>query len=366
MEPNAQSWAGPEPIISGIQQIGLGNKDVYETFAWYHEHLGMDVRIFDEEASAELMLPYTGGKPRRRHAILALNLQGGGGLEIWKHTSRTPLNPTFELQLGDLGLYMAKFKALDIEALHTRMTRAGLSDIQEITTTPDGRKQFFLSDLNGNILQIQSVKESFTRSSHPAGGVHGCSIGVTDMDRSVAFYKNILGYDQVLYDASGTFEDWGHLPGGNQSYRRVGLTHSQARKGAFSRLLGTSEIELIQALDREGQPIYKDRFWGDPGYIHLCFDIQRMDVLREKCAALGHPFTVDSSDSFDMGEAAGHFSYIEDPDGTLIEFVETHKVPILKKFNLYLNLQKRNPEKPLPNWMVKALGFNRVKSVSNR
>jgi len=32
-----------------------------------------------------------------------------------------------------------------------------------------------------------------------------------------------------------------------------------------------------------------------------------------------------------MGEASGHFAYVEDPDGTLIEFVETHKIPIIKK-----------------------------------
>ena len=62
-----------------------------------------------------------------------------------------------------------------------------------------------------------------------------------------------------------------------------------------------------------------------------------------------------------MGEAAGHFSYIEDPDGTLIEFVETHKVPILKKFGLYLNLKKRNPEKALPSWMINMLGIQKVK-----
>ena len=31
-----------------------------------------------------------------------------------------------------------------------------------------------------------------------------------------------------------------------------------------------------------------------------------------------------------MGDAAGQFAYIEDPDGTLIEFVETHKVPLVK------------------------------------
>ena len=59
------------PIISGIQQIGLGNIDVYKTFAWYRRHFGMDVQIFDEAAEAGLMLPYTGGEPRSRHAVRA-------------------------------------------------------------------------------------------------------------------------------------------------------------------------------------------------------------------------------------------------------------------------------------------------------
>ncbi|MEZ4895109.1 MAG: hypothetical protein R2778_19105 [Saprospiraceae bacterium] len=56
--------------------------------------------------------------------------------------------------------------------------------------------------------------------------------------------------------------------------------------------------------------------------------------MKQFCAEQGHPFTIDSSGSFDMGEAAGYFSYIEDPDGTLIEFVETHKIPILKKVSM--------------------------------
>ena len=92
-----------------------------------------------------------------------------------------------------------------------------------------------------------------------------------------------------------------------------------------------------------------------------------MEKLKTKCEANGHPFTVDSfanhnGNSFDMGEAAGHFSYVEDPDGTLIEFVETHKVPVWKKIGWYINLKKKNPLKPLPNWMVKSLKFNRVKA----
>ena len=70
-----------------------------------------------------------------------------------------------------------------------------------------------------------------------------------------------------------------------------------------------------------------------------------MAALKKECEDLGHPFTVDSANSFDMGEAAGHFSYIEDPDGTLIEFVETHKIPIFKKIGWYLDLTKRDASK---------------------
>ena len=150
--------------------------------------------------------------------------------------------------------------------------------------------------------------------------------------------------------------------GGFGHFRRVLLVHSEQRKGPFSPLLGATEIELVQALDRTPRPIFEGRFWGDLGYIHLCFDITGMASMKAFCAAQGHPFTVDSSGSFDMGEAAGYFSYIEDPDGTLIEFVETHKIPILKKIGWYLDLRKRsNPAKSLPRLMLKALGMSRVK-----
>jgi len=53
---------------------------------------------------------------------------------------------------------------------------------------------------------------------------------------------------------------------------------------------------------------------------------------------------------------------VEDPDGTLIEFVETHKIPITKRFGWYLNLWKRRDvTKPLPDWMLKTVRFMKAK-----
>jgi hypothetical protein len=62
-----------------------------------------------------------------------------------------------------------------------------------------------------------------------------------------------------------------------------------------------------------------------------------------------------------MDNASGRFCYIEDPDGTLIELVETHKVPVFKKIGWYLDLRKRNQEKQLPEWIIKMLALSKVK-----
>ena len=342
--------------------MGIGVPKVHEAFTWYRKHFGMDIPVFEEAATAALMLPYTGGEPRDRHAILALNMQGGGGMEIWQYTSRVPQPPSFQIQLGDLGVFASKIKCRDVEATFHFLRKNGVQMLGGIEPDPKGQPHFYVADPYGNVFDICHSDDWFTTSQIHTGGIYGAVIGVTDMPASLKFYKDILGYDEVIFDYSGTSRDFNPLTGGFGAFRRVLLTHSRPRSGAFSRLLGSSQIELVQCTDRTPNKIFKDRLWGDLGFIHLCFDIVGMDSMRTQCEKAGHPFTVDSSDSFDMGEAAGHFSYIEDPDGTLIEFVETHKVPILKKLGWYMNLRNRsNPAKPLANWMVRTMAFGRVK-----
>ena len=224
---------------------------------------------------------------------------------------------------------------------------------------PLGNDTYFVADPYGNMFQMVQGNDWFADSKGTTGGCSGTIIGTTDIERAREIYSDLLGYDTVIYDKTETFDDFDALKGGTHPMRRVLLRHSQARKGPFSELLGSSEIELVQVQGRTPRKMFEGRFWGDLGFIHLCFDIQGMDAMRQKCEAKGYPFTVDSANSFDMGEAAGHFSYIESHDGTLIEFVETHKIPILKKIGWYLNLRNRNPAKSLPRLMLKALTLNR-------
>jgi catechol 2,3-dioxygenase-like lactoylglutathione lyase family enzyme len=352
--------------ICGIQQIGIGVKNVEEAWKWYIDKFGMDCRIFEDEAEAKLMLPYTGGQPRSRHAVLAINLQSGGGFEIWQYKGRDPQMIKEEIKLGDLGIVACKLKVKNINDAYTFFKSRNVRLLNEPAACPGGDKTFFIKDPFGNIFQMVTGDSWFMNEHKETGGAYGAVIGVSDIDRSRKVYSDILGYDIVVYDKTGDFADLACLPGGSGKFRRILLKRSVPVSGPFSKLFGQSVMELISSADKPGKKIYEGRFWGDPGFIHLCFDIQGMDEIREYCSEKGFPFTVDTKksydgNSFDMGEAAGHFAYIEDPDGALIEFVETHKVPILKKIGWYLDLRKRDPKKSLPNWILKALRFSKVK-----
>jgi catechol 2,3-dioxygenase-like lactoylglutathione lyase family enzyme len=350
-----------ERNISGIQQIGVGVSDLHEAWKWYRINFGMDIRIFEEEAVAELMLPHTEGKTRKRHAVLAFNMNGGGGFEVWQHTERTPMKHTFEIQLGDLGIFAAKMKTRDIENTYRSFKEKGIEILNEISIDPAGQSSFFAKDPYNNVFQFVEEKDYFRKDKSVNGGTYGAIIGVTDIEKSLVVYKDILGYDEVIYEGEGVYNDLNGIAGGGNKFQRIILKHSKPRRGSFSPMLGPTQIELIQVLDREPRDIFEGRIWGDLGFIHLCFDITGMNNLRSYCESKGFPFTVDSANSFDMGEAAGHFSYIADPDGTLIEFVETHKIPVIKKLGWYINLTNRNPLKSLPNFILKSLRFNRVK-----
>jgi len=349
--------------LNGIQQMGIGVPNVPEIWAWYRKAFGLDVKIFEEAAPAPLMTRYTGDVVHHRTATLALNMAGGGGFEIWQFTSRNTEKAKFDVQLGDLGVFICKIKSEDVAHTQQHLVSIG-AKVSAVFKDPAGRLTCYVQDPNGNYFQIIEGASWFSASKHPSkcGGVAGAVIGVSNMEKSLAFYRDLLAYEQTVFDVNGKDEALHFLPRGEAAYRRVLLTHPKVRLGYFAALLGITEIELIELqTPNVARPIFENRFWGDWGFIHLCFDVQGMNALKKRCDEFGAPFTVDSANSFDMGEAAGRFSYIEDPDGYWIEFVETHKVPVMKKWGWYIHLKQGKALKHLPKILLKALGLNRVK-----
>lgn len=349
-----------ENLITGIQQVGIGVEDADEAKILYRDLFGMNVLVFDDIAHANLMSKYTGGEIHKRRAILSLNMKGGGGFEIWQFLDRTPASKVSLPRLGDLGIFALKLKSPGIQNAHQHFQKLSGIILSEIYHSPIGQKHFWMKDLSGNQFNIIEDKSELYKTDHCIGGVVGAVIGVSDMDKSINFYTQLLGRGRIIMDQSGAIED---CPSDetDQNFRRVIIQNEASRSGAFSKLFGGIQIELIQAKDFQPKKIFEDRYWGDCGFIHLCFDVIDMDLLKKKMNNAGYSFSVDSENSFAMSDAAGRFCYVEDPDHTLIELVETHKVPILKKLGINFNLKNRKSQKPLPRWFLGLLALNKVK-----
>ena len=305
------------------------------------------------------MAPYMGGEAHDKRAILAMNMQGGSGYEIWQFEDRVPQPPKTPIQLGDTGIFTIKVKTRNAYKAMADIKAKGVTPLSDVVVSPNGTKSFYVKDPCGNIVQIQEYTNWYGTGKN-MGGVCGCMIGVTDIEAAKRLYVNVLGYNAVVYDKSGTFEDYKPLPSGGETFRIIVLK-KQEKVGGFSKLFGSSEIELVQTTSRTPNKIFADRYWGDIGFIHLCFDVRNMDAVVRDCKAAGFPFSVLVAEEFDMGDANGKWGYLEDPDGTLIEFVEALKIPLIKKIGWSINMKKRDPRKPLPNWLIKAMSFNRVK-----
>jgi catechol 2,3-dioxygenase-like lactoylglutathione lyase family enzyme len=346
-------------FIAGIQQIGIGVKNAPESLRAYARLFGMKTLVFDDVSEASLMTRYTGGTAYRRQALLSLNLKGGGGFEIWQFQNRQPAEAPAPPRYGDLGIFAAKIKCSNVAQAQRQFAAEPSVVVSPLQADGKGDQQCWVQDGSGNVFNVVSSNHWFQKASGCLGGVTGAVIGVSNMDRAIRFYQTLLSVDSVAYDGTETL-----LPPFEReprTFRRVLLQKQPCGLGAFSRLLGSIELELVECLDAPRTRIYSDRFWGDCGFIHLCFDVFDMCGLKSKLESAGYRFTVDSIDSFGMEAAAGRFCYVEDPDGTLIELVETHKVPIMKKLGLYLNLKKRNLRKPLPDWMIRLMALSKVK-----
>lgn len=352
--------------IRGMEQLGIGVSDVNAAWKWYRENFGADVKILDDDSEAKYMLRYTGGVPHRRHAILVISLQGGGGFEIWQYKSHESTKPVFDIELGDLGIFAGKVKTDNVAKAHEFfINKTDGTKTSKIYKDPKGDQYFWLQDPFGNYFQVVLDTRKFLNEGKITGLSVGAVIGVPNIESAKKIYKEILGYDIEVYSTEAQqHEDFSFVPGGASSFKRVLLRHSEERIGGFGKIFGPSEIELVEVTDREPRKMFEGRYWGDEGFIHLCFDVQGVDVLRKVCKEKGCPFTVDTLEvlnggDFDMGDTSGMFAYIEDQGGTLIEFTEAYKIPITKWFAL--KLKGRNPEKPLPSLLLHALRFKKYK-----
>lgn len=157
-------------------------------------------------------------------------------------------------------------------------------------------------------------------------GVHHGGIGVSDMERSLEFYREVLGFSELIADYSGDLPGMERVTGRPQTVARVAFL----RNPRASRL-GPGMIKLVQLLPPDGpDPIPDGTCWGEVGVAEVCVHVQGADAVLERlvnahgCRQL---MAIDVGPALPPREGEVAYAYIEEPNGGKIELIEFRPSP---------------------------------------
>jgi lactoylglutathione lyase len=132
---------------------------------------------------------------------------------------------------------------------------------------------------------------------------------VSDLDRSVRFYVDGLGFSPVASHAVGPeFGDLMEIEGvrvESRLVRRDGVT-----------------LELLHFTHPPAEPPGERRPLTRPGLTHLSLRVRDLEGTAARIEALGGRVVTATRTTFDLGAQCLDFVYCTDPDGTRIELMD--------------------------------------------
>jgi catechol 2,3-dioxygenase-like lactoylglutathione lyase family enzyme len=143
-------------------------------------------------------------------------------------------------------------------------------------------------------------------------GAHHTSYTVSDLDRTLPFYRDLLGFEVVHARPEIILGYWRAV---------VGFPDAVARD-AMLRIPGTTHmLELIEYKNPRG--VAQNVTPNNPGSSHVCYLVDDLQVMYTRLKEAGVQFISTGPIYLDQGPNKGGWSlYMKDPDGIVIELFQ--------------------------------------------
>lgn len=122
-------------------------------------------------------------------------------------------------------------------------------------------------------------------------GIGHVALKVHDLDRSLAFYRDKLGFAEMMRLDKPEGGVW----------------------LVYLRITDTQFIEIFPGAETERSP-----GWNGNAITHVCLEVDDLDAVVDQVVAAGIPLLIDKKTASDGNRQA----WIEDPDGNRIEFMQ--------------------------------------------
>ncbi len=142
-------------------------------------------------------------------------------------------------------------------------------------------------------------------------GVHHTCITVSDLERSIEFYRDFLGLELLFTEESERSQD--------DRSRALGIAGAKVKLAILR--AADARVELIEYITAAGRPY--DRRVNDVGAMHIAFQVEDIDSVYQRMVDHGVRFTAPPA-TIPAGPMAGwRWTYFFDPDGVSLEIIQT-------------------------------------------
>lgn len=141
-------------------------------------------------------------------------------------------------------------------------------------------------------------------------GVHHTCITVSDLERSIVFYRDVLGLELVLTEESERSQD--------DRSKSLGVAGAKVKLAILR--AGNAQVELIEYVTARGRPY--DRNNNDIGTMHIAFQVDDIEAVYQHLLEHGVRFTSPPA-TIPAGPMKGwRWTYFFDPDGVSLEIIQ--------------------------------------------
>jgi catechol 2,3-dioxygenase-like lactoylglutathione lyase family enzyme len=302
--------------IAGVHHVAIGVKDPEKMKSFYKDILGLEAGPGEPLAAPhEIMSGITRGVTPVFAASMLSHIDSGIIVEFIQMVTPLPRPIRRDGRYGDIGVNKITIVVPDVKKLYNEL-KQGVDfcfSSRSIELPGFGEYNFaYLKDPEGNLIEL--VSGAGLPMKNKLSEVRSVGIAVTDLERSMAFYRKYAGCDTLFAapheNYSGLVDE---ISGGNGTRIRSCILAS-GRGGGM--------IELFEVLAPRGRSIPSYTLWGDYGYLQTCLLCKNVPEIAARFEKEGLEFLLRLQSMPDEGVT---FTYIRDPDGIPLEFLGFEK-----------------------------------------
>ena len=144
----------------------------------------------------------------------------------------------------------------------------------------------------------------------PLSTLHHVGLTVRDLERSIAFYKELFDLEEIArVEMEGPMVS----------------TNLDVEGAEISVVLLKGDNSILEFIEYKAPTngLDWDRGNADIGAAHVCFAVDDVDAFQAKLEATGHKLNGPPNDPIPDGPAKGsRFAYFRDPDGITVEVLQ--------------------------------------------